>query len=147
MSALPISEISIQDSHDLVPPVAGEIEAPVLPESTLEQLIFKLLYFKGDLLGRDVSNSMGLKFSLIQGIIDSLKRQHLLQVKRSLGMGESTALFTLTEAGRTAAREYLDNNQYSGPAPVPLYQYASVVRRQRRQAGWLKLGIGPHRDR
>ena len=52
-------------------------------------------------------------------------------------MGNSTTLFALTEAGRGQARDCLENNQYSGPAPVPLYQYNYIVRRQRRKDGWL----------
>ena len=35
------------------------------------------------------------------------------------------------------AREFLDLNQYTGPAPVPLFQYSILVRKQRRQPGWL----------
>jgi hypothetical protein len=52
-------------------------------------------------------------------------------------MGNSSALFALTEEGRTVCRECLDSNQYSGPAPVPLFQYAYFVRQQRRRDGWL----------
>jgi hypothetical protein len=37
------------------------------------------------------------------------------------------------------ARECLETNQYTGPAPVPLYQYNYIVRRQQRQAGWLSM--------
>jgi hypothetical protein len=35
------------------------------------------------------------------------------------------------------AREYLENNQYAGPVPVPLFQYSEVVRRQRLAENWL----------
>ena len=120
-----------------IPPVPETIEDTGLPASMIEQLIFKLLYFRGDILGRDLAGAIGVKFSLIEGLVESLKRQYLLQVKRSLGLGNSSALFALSEAGRNLAREYLETNQYSGPAPVPLYQYNYFVRQQRRQDGWL----------
>jgi predicted ATPase with chaperone activity len=103
----------------------------------LEQLILKLLYSRGELVGRDLSKALGLKFSLIEEFIEFLKRQHLIQAKTSMGMGNSTTLFALTEAGRSQARDAMENNQYSGPAPVPLYQYTYIVRRQRRTEGWL----------
>jgi SpoVK/Ycf46/Vps4 family AAA+-type ATPase len=80
---------------------------------------------------------MGFKYSLIDALMESLKRQHTVQVKRSLGMGNSSSVFALTEAGRNLAREYLENNQYTGPAPVPLFQYTWFVRHQRRKEGWL----------
>ena len=124
---------------ELVPPVPETLEEAGLSSSIIEQLIFKLLYFRGDVLGRDLSTAIGLKFSLIEDLIEYLKRQHLVQVKRSLGMGNSSAIFFLTEAGRNLAREYLDTNQYTGPAPVPLFQYTCIVRRQRRKDGWLTV--------
>jgi len=121
----------------LTPPVSETLDEAGLPYSIIEQLIFKFLYFRGDMLGRDISTAMGFKFSLIEELIESMKRQHLVQVKKSLGLGNSSAIFSLSDAGRNLAREYLENNQYTGPAPVPLYQYTCIVRRQRRQEGWL----------
>jgi len=125
------------EQPSLIPPVLETMEDTGLQTSVVEQLIFKLLYFRGDLQGRDLSTALGLKFSLIEDLMENLKRQHLVQVKRSLGMGNSTAIFALTEAGRNLAREYLEKNQYTGPAPVPLFQYAYFAHNQRRKGGWL----------
>jgi hypothetical protein len=96
-----------------------------------------MFYAKGEMLGRELSEKLGLKFSLIEGIIDLFKHQRFIEAKKSLGMGNSTVLFALTDTGRNQARECLESNQYAGPAPVPLEQYASMVRRQRRTEGWL----------
>ena len=74
---------------------------------------------------------------MIDELLETLKRQHYVGVKKSLGMGNSSGVFVLTESGRNLAREYLENNQYAGPAPVPLYQYAEVVRRQKLSDNWL----------
>ena len=121
----------------LPPPEPESIEATGLADSTLEHLILKILYFRGDLYGQDLSNAMGLKYSVIQDLVETFKLQHLIVVKRSLGMGNVGALLALTEAGRERAREYLEANQYSGPAPVPLAQYAEMVRAQKHREGWL----------
>jgi len=88
-------------------------------------------------VGRDLGSLLGLSFSLIDELLETLKRQHYVGVKKSLGMGNMSGVFALTEAGRNLAREYLSNNQYAGPAPVPLYQYAEVVRRQKLADNWL----------
>lgn len=130
-----ITETRLEQS--LVPPVPETIEHTGLPASTIEQLVFKFLYFNGDMLGRDLATAMGFKYSLIDPLIENLKRQHLLQAKRSLGIGNSSSVFALSEAGRNLTREYLDNNQYTGPAPVPLFQYTWFARHQRRKEGWL----------
>ncbi|HUA22362.1 MAG TPA: hypothetical protein VMB25_26635 [Bryobacteraceae bacterium] len=136
MATAPVLEFS-REEESFAPPVPQTLEDTGLASSVVEQLILKLLYSRGEVLGRDLSEALGLKFSLIEEIVEFLKRQHLIQAKKSLGMGNSTSLFALTETGRNQARECLESNQYVGPAPVPLYQYTHIVRRQRRAEGWL----------
>jgi predicted ATPase with chaperone activity len=136
MATAPVLEFPVEEEN-FAPPVPGTIEDTGLPASMIEQLILKLLYSRGEMLGRDVSQALGLKFSLVEGFFELLKHQHSIQVKKSLGMGTSTSLFALTETGRSHARECLENNQYVGPAPIPLFQYTYVVRRQKRSNGWL----------
>jgi len=125
------------DAPTFYPPEPESLEQTGLPESLVEQLILKLLYFRGDLFGQDLSVAVGLKFSVIQDIVESLKLRHHLQIKRSLGVGNVSALLTLTESGRSRARDALETNQYAGPAPVPLEQYIGAVRKQKPVDGWL----------
>jgi hypothetical protein len=129
--------MNLQGPDPLAPPEPESLEQTGLAESTVEQLILKILYFRGDLYGQDLSNAIGLKFSVIQDLIEMLKLRHHVQVKKSLGMGSVGSMFALTESGRTRAREHLESNQYSGPAPVPLEQYVALVRQQRPREGWL----------
>lgn len=121
----------------VVPPIPESLEETGVPLSILEHLILKYLYFRGELVGRDIAGLLGFPFSLIDETMESFKRQHFVAVRKSLGIGNISGVFTLTEAGRALAREFLENNQYSGPAPVPLYQYTEVVRRQRLRDNWL----------
>lgn len=133
----PIQTGSIQTEYKVVPPVPESIEDAGIADAVVEQLILKYLYFRGELVGRDIANLLGFQFSLIDAILESLKRQHFVAVKKSLGIGNTSGVFVLTESGRNLAREYLENNQYAGPAPVPLYQYTEVVRRQKLKSNWL----------
>jgi len=114
-----------------MPPVPESLEELAIPPAIIEQLVLKYLYFRGELIGREIGALLGLPFSLIDDLLETMKRQHYVGVKKSLGMGNMSAVFALTEAGRSLTREYLDNNQYAGPVPVPLYQYSEVVRQQR----------------
>src|SRR3954471_4426517 len=129
--------MSAPSAQPIAPPEPESLEQTGLAESTLEQLIVKILYFRGDLYGQDLSTAIGLKFSVIQEIVENLKLRHHLQVKKSLGVGSVAAQFSLTDTGRARAREHLEANQYSGPAPVPLEQYLDMVRQQRPREGWL----------
>ncbi len=121
----------------VIPPVPDSIQEMGIPPAIVEHLVLKYLYFRGELIGREIATQLGVQFSVIDELLETLKRQHYVGVKKSLGMGNASAVFMLTESGRNLTREYLENNLYSGPAPVPLYQYAEVVRRQRLKDNWL----------
>ena len=126
-------------AQEITPPIPETIQECGLPEAMIEQLIMKTLYFRNETIGREISVSLGLKFSVIESIMEYLKHQHLVQVRRSLGLGNISAVYALTDNGRTVAREHLEANQYAGKAPVPLEQYATVVKLQRQRESWLSL--------
>ena len=121
----------------VTPREPATLEETGLPASTIEQTILRILYFRGEMYGMDLSNAIGLRFSVIEEIVEALKIAHHVQVKRSMGMGNVGAALALTETGRQLTRQYLESNQYSGPAPVPAEQYAEIVRKQRQRDGWL----------
>ena len=128
----------LEDNIELVtPPVPDTIQHTGIQSSIIEHLILKFLYFRSELTGRDLAKLLGVQFSLIDDLLESLKRTHTVGVRKSLGMGNSSGIFALTEAGRATTREVLENNQYTGPIPVPLHQYTEVVRRQRLKENWL----------
>jgi hypothetical protein len=120
-----------------VPQEPESLEETGLPESLIEQLILKVLYYRGDIYGQDLSTAIGLRFSVIDELVESLKFSKQVQVKRSMGMGSVGSVLALTEAGRERAREYLEANQYAGPAPVPLKQYTEMVKQQKPRQGWI----------
>jgi hypothetical protein len=121
----------------VVPPVPDSLEDAGLSASVVDQILIKTLYFRGELIGRELARSVGLSFSLIEELLETAKRSQLVQMKRSVGMGNVSGYFSLTEAGRSRAREFLEVNQYVGPAPVPMQQYEVMTRLQRRKQGWL----------
>ena len=131
------SELESRRAERFEPPVLNKLADAGLPSALVEQLILKLLYYNGDMMACDLCRLMGLKFSLVQDLIEALKLQLLIQVKSSLGFGPVSAMLSLTESGRRVARDYLDNNQYVGPAPVPVSQYTVAVEGQRMPANWL----------
>lgn len=129
---------SVSTEPELSSPAEPEsIEQTGLAESTIEHLILKILFTRGELYGGDLSRAIGLKFSVIQEILEMLKLQHLVSVKRSLGVGTVSAIFVLTDAGHKRAREFMESDQYVGQAPVSLAQYAEMVRLQKLPQGWL----------
>ncbi len=122
----------------IVPPVVDSIEEAGIASSVIEHLILKYLHFRGEIAGRQIANLIGLQFSVISDLLARLQHQQLICVIRALGLGPVSSTFALTESGRNLAIEYLKSNQYTGPAPVPLFQYATIVELQKLKHNWLK---------
>ncbi len=130
---------SIANAAELRPPTPETIEHTGLTVKLIEQLIVKLIYYRGEIVGRELAGELGLQFSVIEHIIDGLKRNHHVIVKSSLGVGMVSSRFELSDSGRELAREYIDSNAYAGKAPVPLFQYVDIVRRQKARDSWLNM--------
>lgn len=121
------------------PPVPESIADTGVSSALVEQIVLKILYFRGEMVGKDLAEALGVKYSVIEALMDGLKWQHLVAVKKSLGMGSASAIFQLSETGRNAAREYLNTNQYAGVIPVPLHQYTEMVKRQKQAPNWITM--------
>lgn len=135
---LPVrSQPEAKDDHLPTPGAPDTMAETGIAESTVEQLILRQLYFKGEAMGRELSNGLGFKYSVIEGMVDNLKRNHLIMSKRSMGMGNMSTVFQLSEAGRKLAQQYLEINTYAGAAPVSLDEYREIVRLQKLEPGWL----------
>src|SRR5258706_7918806 len=93
------------------PPVPQRLEDTGLTEVMIEELILKILFTRGEVIGRDIAGDIGLKFSVIEPRVEFLKRQRLIEAKGALGYGSVSSVFVISEAGRCRAREYLERNQ------------------------------------
>lgn len=93
------------------------------------QLVLKTLHFAGELVGVDLARRVGLAFSVIDPVLDVLKQQHQIEIVGGSMIGASSYKYRITDAGRTRAMLFLENNHYVGVAPVPLKQYKDYMHR------------------
>jgi predicted ATPase with chaperone activity len=99
----------------------------------LQDLVLKLLYFRGYLSGFKIAEEIALPFAgVTDQIVVALKGDKLIEVKSSQGgLGEGAYTYGITGAGVQRAREALERSQYAGPAPVPFEVYNEAIRRQK----------------
>ncbi len=119
----------------------------------IEQLLVKMLY-GGELSGHDLSSRLCLPYTILEPIIEHVRAELQLEVRGSAGSGTAGFRYALTDVGRDRARQYLDVNQYIGPAPVPLAAYVEELRalaavrgyidRERLRRGFSNLIIKDH---
>lgn len=114
------------------PPSLSKVEETGLSPLWLQDLALKIIYFGGYLSGFRIAELICLPFAgIIDQILDTLKREKLLEVRSSqIGLGEGAYQYAITSAGITRAREALERSQYAGPAPVPIDVYNDSVIKQ-----------------
>ena len=120
-------------TNSFLPPPINSVEDTGLNALWLQDLVLKILYSQGFMSGFKVAESIALPFAgVTDGLLESLKREKLIEVKSSQGgLGEGAYTYGITGAGVTRAREALDRSQYAGPAPVPFAMYNEAMRRQK----------------
>jgi predicted ATPase with chaperone activity len=117
-----------QIAPDWTPPSINSLEDTGLTRIFVEDLALKLLYFRGELTGREIAELMHLPFQAVTGaIMDYLKREQLCEVKGSGGLGASTYRYNITGKGINRTREQLERSMYVGPAPVPWDVYVKTI--------------------
>jgi predicted ATPase with chaperone activity len=116
-----------------VPPQINNLDDTGLSSLWLQDLVLKVLYFRGYLTGFRVAEEISLPFAgITDQLLVSLKQDKFIEVKSSQGgLGEGAYTYGITGAGVLRAREALERSQYAGPAPVPFETYNEAIRRQK----------------
>ena len=115
-------------SHRAVAP-----RAPVTLEDTgltahlLEQLFIKALY-GGEATGLVLADHLRLPYAILEPVVERVRVERLVEVRGASGSSSASYRYALTDLGRERARQYFDQNQYTGAAPVPLESYVSYMR-------------------
>lgn len=116
-----------------LPPQVTSLDDTGLNPLWLQDLVLKVLYFRGYLSGFKIAEEITLPFAgVTDQILVTLKAEKLIEVKSSQGgLGEGAYTYGITGAGIQRAREALERSQYAGPAPVPFEAYNEAIRRQK----------------
>src|SRR5437667_5231195 len=112
-----------------IAPVA--IEETGLTQAFIADLVLKILYQKGQATAAELADVICLPLPrILQGILEFLKTEHLVEVKGSSGMAAATYVYVIATKGQERAREAFAKNGYVGAAPVTLAAYVNRVRAQ-----------------
>ena len=112
-------------------PEPKSVEDTELTMGFLADLTLKLAYYKSDMSSTEIAFELCLPFvGVMEGVLDFLKREELVEISGSKGFGERGYQWVITGRGIERALQALDRDQYIGPAPVPLERYNDMVLRQ-----------------
>jgi predicted ATPase with chaperone activity len=138
-------------AHAPVPPAPVTLADTGLPADQVVQLFMKSLY-TGEATGLTLAERIRLPYPILEPLIERARAEQLLEVKGATGTGTAAYRYALTDNGRSRTRQFMDANQYAGPAPVPLETYINTMRalkagrqyidRERISGGFSHLVVG-----
>ena len=136
-----------------VPPVPVTLADTGLTADKVEALIVKTLY-AGEMSGLQLAESLRLPYPILEPIVERARGERQIEVRGAAGAGTAGYKYALTDVGRDRARQYMEVNAYTGPAPVPLEAYVAAMKglastrgfidRQRLHQGFEHLVISEH---
>lgn len=112
------------------PKTPKTMEDAGLEQAFVEDLILKHLFYLGEFRMTDVAERVKLPVSLVEYMLEDLRREKLLEIRGAESYTRTSYVFRLTEAGRRKGQEVLDLCRYAGPAPVSIRDYRSMVQSQ-----------------
>jgi predicted ATPase with chaperone activity len=98
-----------------------------LPEALLDDLVLRRTLIDGRTSIQGLSAALSLSISVTESLVHELRDKKLIEFG---GMVGRDFVISLTEAGRSLGSERMQACNYTGTVPVPLPQYAQVVRAQ-----------------
>jgi predicted ATPase with chaperone activity len=113
------------------PAIPTSIEETGVSERNLMQLMLKFMHTEASETVLDLADRMKLPRLLIGKLVEEAVRQRFIGATGATSDLALSTHYALTEGGRTAVREALEQNIYIGPAPVSLASYRDQIEKQR----------------
>ena len=114
------------------PTVPANLEETGISQRSLLNLLLKFMLIEGCETLLDLAERLKLPRRAVQQLLDEAVQQRLIQAVGAAPGGLALSIrHALSESGRAAAKEALEQNLYLGPAPVSLAAYHEQILRQR----------------
>lgn len=124
-----MSASTVPRRRAVLPPAPATLEESGLTFDAVGQLVVKMLHLGGERSGAELAERLGLRFSVIEPVLQHLRTTHLCDVSAGGLIGGPSFVYRMTDAGRTRAMLFLEQSRYVGVAPVPFHQYEQYMRR------------------
>ncbi|MDB5478970.1 MAG: hypothetical protein JWO83_23 [Caulobacteraceae bacterium] len=117
---------------DMAPRSPQSIDDTGLSVASLLNLMVKVIHLNAETTTSEIGGVLKLPPLAVQTLIAQAKERNLLDTLGAARQGGSTEIrYALTAKGLEWARQAMDQNEYVGPAPVPLAAYSEQIARQR----------------
>jgi len=107
--------------------VPHQVQRTGVRKGLLEDLALKILYLQGEMSLLELSDRTCLSLGVIEEIFQFFRKEQLCEVKRMIA---GSHVIVASSQGKNRAVDLLALNQYTGPAPVCLADYAMRIEMQ-----------------
>lgn len=121
-----VAALGLDDSF--IPEEPSTLAETGLSATFVEDLVLKIVQTAGSLTGKQISDRVCLRTTILEDIFADLRRRQYIAINGSAMLGDH--IYQLTELGRERARVATQECAYTGPAPVPLDDYIDSVQAQ-----------------
>ena len=125
-----ISEDQLGTFFKRTPPAPESVEDTGLNLQFVADLALKHIMSMGEFRLSDLSLTMGLSTTILDEVIEQLRRDKLVEVRGASQFVKSSFNFIITETGKKCGGELMEICRYAGPAPVILEDYKEMVENQ-----------------
>src|ERR1051326_6319368 len=122
-----VSADQLAEVVNSAPAIPSTVADTGISERNLLYLMLKFMHVEASETILELADKMKLPRRIIQQLIEDAIRQRYIGATGATSDLALSTHYALTEAGRDAAREALDQNIYLGPAPVSLAAYREQI--------------------
>src|SRR5882672_7883880 len=113
------------------PALPTDLAETGIPPRNLLNLLLKFMMIESCETILDLAERMKLPRRIVQQLMDDAVQQRFVEAKGAAGSLALSIRYALSEMGRAAAKEALEQSLYLGPAPVCLAAYQEQLGKQR----------------
>lgn len=125
-----LDKVDVEAFFKPVPGSPENFEQTGLTRTYIMDLVLKQALSLREFSLADLGNRTKLPLFLIDDVIETLRKDHLVQVQSAGQLSKLSYTFCLSEAGIQKARELMRISRYIGPAPVSFIDYRNMVEAQ-----------------
>jgi hypothetical protein len=113
------------------PAMPSDLGETGIPSRNLLNLLLKFMMFEACETILDLAERLKLPRRVVQQVMDEAVQQRYVEAKGAAGSLALSIRYALSELGRNAAKEALEQSLYMGPAPVSLTAWQEQLGKQR----------------
>jgi len=130
-AAAPEAPAAAPAAGSIAPAAPTKIEDTGLDMAFLINLMTKGMYLESMVEVGQLTNATKLSSNVVNTVTQEMVDRKLIAASGSAGAGAAAAVrYQLTKEGQQVALDACNQNQYFGPAPVPLADYQAQIKKQ-----------------